>query len=143
MKLQNQETIKQSGLKEKARQEQKAKNKKRKIYRSFLTLVLFFCIIWLLYSAVLNIFKNVIYRSKIHKSLELNDDEREKNFRLRNELKNYTNSTEQIESIARNNLKMAGDNEILVIINKNQEEIKEPETFFEKVVDFLKKETER
>ena len=108
-----------------------------------MTFVFFFCILWLTYSVALNIFKNVTYSAKIHKSLQLNDDENERNIRLKNQLKNYANSTEQIESIARNNLKMAGDNEILVIINKNQEEIKEPETFFEKVIDFLKKETER
>ena len=143
MTLQNQETIKGESLKEQTRKKQKAKNKTRKIYRSFLTLVLFFCIIWLLYSAALNIFKNVMYRGKIHKSLELNDDERERNLRLKNELKNYNNSTEQIESIARNNLKMAGDNEILIIINKNQEEVKEPETISEKIIDYFKRASER
>ena len=143
MTLQNQETIKGNSLKAQTRKKQKAKNKTRRIYRSFLTLVLFFCIVWLSYSAALNIFKNVIYRGKIRKSLELNDDAREKNLRLKNELKTFNNSTEQIESIARNNLKMAGDNEILIIINKNQEEIKEPETLSEKIMDYFKKVSER
>ena len=42
------------------------------------------------------------------------------NIRLKEELDNF-NSLKSLEAIARNNLKMAGDDEVLVIINKKKE----------------------
>lgn len=43
-----------------------------------------------------------------------------RNENLKQEIKNFS-SASSLESIARNNLKMAGENEVLVIINTAQE----------------------
>ena len=47
-------------------------------------------------------------------------DASKKNETLKQEIKNFS-SASSLESIARNNLKMAGQNEVLVIINTAQE----------------------
>lgn len=50
----------------------------------------------------------------------LNEQAYVENQRLKEELEDF-NSTKSLEAIARNNLKMAGEDEVLVIINKPQE----------------------
>ena len=104
--------------------EDKHKKKQTKFKYSILTIVLLICIIELSVSAVQNISKNITFSSKI-KGLEAKrNDELDKNKQLKSDIKNY-NSYKTLESIARNNLKMAEKDEILVIVNKP--EIKESE----------------
>ncbi len=92
---------------------------------SLLTIVLIVCIIELLYSNIQNITKNINHQSKI-KALEAKkNEELEKNKFLKSEIENF-NSDEILESIVRNNLKMAGKDEILIIIN-NKENSKQEE----------------
>ena len=52
------------------------------------------------------------------------DDAEKKNQRLKREIRDFS-QTESLEAIARNNLKMAGKDEILIIINKEEEPIEE------------------
>lgn len=59
-----------------------------------------------------------------------------RNKNLKKEVENF-NSMEKVESIARNNLKMAAKNEVLVIINEPEKEKVVPKTFREKVVYFF------
>ncbi len=97
--------------------EDKHQKKPAKFKYSILTIVLLICIIELTVSAVQNISKNITFSSKI-KGLETKrNEELNKNKQLKSDLKNY-NSEKILESIARNNLKMAGKDEILVIVNK-------------------------
>ena len=104
--------------------EDKHKKKQTKFKYSILTIVLLICIIELSVSAVQNISKNITFSSKI-KGLEAKrNEELDKNKQLKSDIKNY-NSYKTLESIARNNLKMAEKDEILVIVNKP--EIKESE----------------
>ena len=94
--------------------------KRKKKFFSLLTFVLLICIIELTVSAVQNINKNINFISKI-KGLEAKrDEELIRNKQLKSEIENF-NSKTNLESIARNNLKMAGENEILIIINKPTE----------------------
>ncbi len=67
----------------------------------------------------MNITKSVNYNSKIKKMKQLKTEAYEENQRLKSELEGI-NSSKSLEAIARNNLKMAGDDEVLVIINKNE-----------------------
>lgn len=98
--------------------------RKKKFY-SLLTIVLLICIIELTVSAIQNINKNINFISKIKGLEQKRDEELDKNKQLKSELENF-NSATTLESIARNNLKMAGENEILIIINKpTEEQIKE------------------
>ena len=98
-------------------------NRKVGFYYSFLTVVLVFCLIQIGYCAILNISKIISYQSK---SIIL--ENHLKKVKLRNEdlkaEKKMITSDNSLEGIARNNLKMAGQDEVLVIINKKVEKPK-------------------
>lgn len=91
--------------------------KKLKLHYSMLTVVLLICIIELTVSAVQNINKNIHFASKIKGLENKRNEELSKNKQLKSEIENF-NSDMILESIARNNLKMAGKDEILIIMNK-------------------------
>lgn len=90
---------------------------KKKFRYSLLTVVLLICIIELAVSAVNNINKNIRFTYKIKGLEQKRNEELDKNKQLKSEIENY-NSQTTLESIGRNNLKMAGENEILIIVNK-------------------------
>ena len=92
-------------------------NKKSKMHYSLLTVVLVICIVELAFGAFQNINKNVNFLSKINGLENLRNKELTKNKQLKSEIENF-NSEISLESIARNNLKMAGENEVLIIINR-------------------------
>ena len=102
---------------------QKEKKKRR---FSWLTFVLVICILELAVSAFNNISKNINFVSKIKGLENKRNEEMDKNKQLKSELENF-NSEATLESIARNNLKMAGKNEILIIMNEPQKEEDNPE----------------
>ena len=99
----------------------KSKIHKRKIvfYYSFLTFVLLFCLVQVGFSVLLNTSKIVAYRAKIKTMTKVRDEAEQTNKDLKNNIKLFSKAS-SLEEIARNNLKMAGNKEILVIINKNQ-----------------------
>ena len=102
----------------------KRKNANRRqhtrFYYSFLTIILLVCLVHLSFSALLNVTKVVSYHRKIS-TLESKQIAAEaKNAELKKDIKNFS-TTASLESIARNNLKMAGKDEVLVIVNKQQE----------------------
>ncbi len=114
---------------------QKINNKKEKynrkvgFYYSFLTVVLLFCLCQIGWGAILNISKIISYHSK---SIILENHLQQAKMRnedLKAERKMVT-SDNSLEGIARNNLKMAGQDEVLVIINKKVEQPKEKKTFW-------------
>ncbi len=101
--------------------EQKEKKKRR---FSWLTFVLIICIIELAVSAFNNINKNINFVSKVKGLESKRNEELDRNKQLKSELENF-NSEATLESIARNNLKMAGKNEILIIMNEPPKEEEE------------------
>lgn len=113
---QNGEIIISKAIIEKNRQ-----RKKMSAYYSFLTVVLLFCLIQITFSAVLNISKVISYQRKIQVMKNTKKQVIKKNNQLKTEINNFSSSSSW-ESIARNNLKMAGDNEILVLIDEKLEE---------------------
>lgn len=104
---------------------------KKKIHYSLLTFVLIICILELAVSAVNNINKNINFAAKIRGLEEKRNEELDKNKQLKSEIENF-NSETTLESIARNNLKMAGENEILLIINKPKADLSSAENAKEK-----------
>ena len=98
---------------------------KKGFYYSFLTIVLLFCLIQVGFGAILNISKTISYKAKIKTLEKVRDDAEMKNRALKEDIKEFSTTT-SLEEIARNNLKMAGEDEVLVIINKS--EPKEEET---------------
>jgi cell division protein FtsL len=102
----------------------KTKNKQRKnkirVYYSLLTIVLLICLAQIGFSAILNISKTISYQTKINTMEKTKNQAEKRNKKIKEEIKNFSTAS-SLESIARNNLKMAGEDEVLVIINTAQE----------------------
>lgn len=98
----------------------KGKSRKTGFYYSFLTLVLVFCLIQIGYGAILNIGKIVSYKAKVITLERVLKQTKLHNQDLKAEKKLVT-SDNSLEGIARNNLKMAKQDEVLIIINKKVE----------------------
>ena len=99
----------------------KAKVRRKKRFRySFLTIILLVCLIQMTIGGLLNnITKLVAYHGKLIKIESKQIAEEARNAELKKNIKNFSTTT-AMESIGRNNLKMAGKDEVLVIVNKHQ-----------------------
>ena len=114
------ENIEQGNSKKEINQNSNVKkNHKTGFYDSFLTLVLLFCLIQIGFGAILNISKTISYRAKISTLSKIRDNAENQNQELKEDIKLFS-STSSLEGIARNNLKMAGEDEVLILINNNQ-----------------------
>lgn len=87
-------------------------------------MVLLLCLVQITISAVLNISKIVSYKAKIVQITKTRNAAKALNEQLQDNIKNFSNVT-GLEAIARNNLKMSGEDEVLVIINTKPDETKE------------------
>ncbi len=92
---------------------------KKRFYYSFLTIVLIVCFLQALRGAYLNVARYVTLNGKLQKLELIKKKATQKNNELKDQLKEY-NSIEGIEAIARDNLKMVGKNEVLVIIKDSK-----------------------
>ena len=92
-------------------------------YYSFLTIILLLCLVQITISAVLNISKIISYKAKIVQITKTRDAALTFNDQLKDNINNFS-KIDGMEAIARNNLKMSGEDEVLVIINTPEEEIK-------------------
>lgn len=108
-----------------AKSRKKIRRHKRKIgvYYSFLTFVLLFCLVQVGFGAILNISKIIAYKAKINTMEKVRDDAETRNKELKNDIKQFSR-TSSLEEIARNNLKMAGEDEVLVLINNTNQDSK-------------------
>ena len=68
--------------------------------------------------------KNCILQAKIVQITKTRNAAKALNEQLQDNIKNFSNVT-GLEAIARNNLKMSGEDEVLVIINTKPDETKE------------------
>jgi len=127
-----------SNLKSRIQNQQKKKIRKTRFYHSFLTIILLLIVCQIGYSALLNLAKIVVYQAKIVKAQELKDEAEKRNSFLKNEIANF-NSMKKVESIARNNLKMAAKDEVLIIINQPQETLDDEKKQDNKIVQFFEK----
>lgn len=122
----------------------KTKSKKRNsssghgFYYSFLTIVLLLCLVQITISAVLNISKVVSYKAKIVQMTNNRDAALALNDQLKDNIKNFSN-VNGLEAIARNNLKMSGEDEVLIIINSPNGENGTEETRKNKFTKFFNK----
>lgn len=90
-------------------------------YYSFLTVILLLCLVQITISAVLNVSKVISYKAKIVQITKTRDAARALNDQLKDNINNFSNVA-GLEAIARNNLKMSSEDEVLVIINTPKEE---------------------
>ena len=107
----------------KEKRKQRKNSRKTGFYYSFFTVVLVFCLIQIGYGAILNVGKIISYQGKIYTLENLLKKTQARNEDLKTEKKVIT-SDNSLEGIARNNLKMASEDEVLIIINKKVEEPK-------------------
>ncbi len=91
---------------------------KKRAYYFFCTIVLLVCLIQFLYGSLFNFTRFIVLNGKIDRLETLNKISLEKNKRLKNQFKVYS-SHKGIEELARNNLKMVGKDEVLVLIKNN------------------------
>ncbi len=111
--------------KEKGKAKAKNKNSASKgFYYSFLTIILFLCLIQITISAVLNVSKIISYNAKIVQITKTRDAAQALNEQLKDNINNFSNVS-GLEAIARNNLKMSSEDEVLVIISNPKDEEKE------------------
>ena len=110
-------------------QQEQEYNRKTGFYYSFLTIVLIFCLIQIGYGAILNISKIISYQNKTRILENVLKHAKMQNQDLKSERKMVT-SDNSLEGIARNNLKMAKDDEVLIIINKKVEKPKKKKKFW-------------
>lgn len=108
-------------LMSKMQEKNKQENKKTKFYYSFLTIVLLFCLIQVGFGVILNISKTISYRGKISKMEKIKNISEANNIDLKQNITRFSSST-SLEGIARNNLKMAGEDEVLILINDPKEQ---------------------
>ena len=105
--------------------EKEKKNKNKSVshgfYYSFFTVVLLLCLIQITVSAVLNVSKVISYKAKIVQITKTRDAALALNEQLKDNIRNFSNIS-GLEAIARNNLKMSSEDEVLVIINTSKEE---------------------
>ncbi len=110
--------------KEQAKNKVSRSSASKGFYYSFLTVILFLCLIQITVSAVLNVSKVVSYKAKIVQITKTRDAALALNEQLRDSINNFSNIA-GLEAIARNNLKMSSEDEVLVIINKPKQGIEE------------------
>lgn len=123
---------KESSLKNRVKKNNDKKNKSSNFYYSFLTIVLLIFLSQVVFSAILNITKNISYQAKIATIKKSKAEAENKNIKLKKDLKDFS-SVESLEAIARNNLKMAGDDEVLIIINEIKKQKTEEENKNKKI----------
>lgn len=123
---------KEVSLKNKISKKNDKNNKSSNFYYSFLTIVLLIFLSQVVFSAILNITKNIAYSAKIATIKKSKTEAEDKNKKLKKELKDFS-TVESLEAIARNNLKMAGDDEVLIIINEIKKQKTEEENSNKKI----------
>jgi len=90
---------------------------KERIYHIILSFIMIMCFLQLMCGTGINITRFITLNKQIHELKELNQDAVKKNIQLKEQLKIYS-SYSGIEELARNNLKMVGKDEILVLIRR-------------------------
>lgn len=95
----------------------KADNSKNKIYYSGLTLFLLFALIQVGWSVLMNFSKAISFNSKISTLEKIKEVSLARNEQLKNEIQAFSQIS-KLEGIARNSLKMASEDEVLILINE-------------------------
>ena len=134
------EDLSKSEKKKQRKEKRKRRKESRKtdFHYSFFTIVLIFCLMQIGYGAILNIGKIISYQGKMFTLENLLKKAQARNEDLKMEKKVVT-SDNSLEGIARNNLKMAGEDEVLIIINQKVEEPKKEKKKFEFEFKWFKK----
>ena len=96
--------------------DKKKLKKREKLYYSGLTIFLMLALIQVGWSVVMNFSKVVSFNSKISTLKKMKQASVDYNEQLKNEIQSYS-QVSNLEGIARNSLKMASEDEVLILIN--------------------------
>ncbi|MBO7673331.1 septum formation initiator family protein [bacterium] len=96
--------------------DKKRLKKSEKIYYSGLTIFLLLALIQVGWSVIMNFSKVVSFNSKISTLNKMKQSSTDYNEQLKGEIQAYS-QVSQLEGIARNSLKMASEDEVLILIN--------------------------
>ena len=96
--------------------DKKRLKKSDKIYYSGVTIFLLLALIQVGWSVIMNFSKVVSFNSKISTLNKMKKASTDYNEQLKNEIQAYS-QVSQLEGIARNSLKMASEDEVLILIN--------------------------
>lgn len=91
---------------------------KERVYHALLSVIILIAIAQVFTSIGINAIKLASLNNQINELRELNAGATEKNIQLKEQLRIYS-SYKGIEELARNNLKMVGKDEVLVLIRKS------------------------
>lgn len=105
----------------KIEKDKKTSTTKERVYYSGLTLILLFALLQVGWSVIMNFSKAISFNSKKADLERLKDATVARNEQLKAEIQSYSQIS-QLEGIARNSLKMASEDEVLVLINEQQNE---------------------
>ena len=124
--------VNKEGKNSKEKKDSSSSSVSQGFYYSFLTVILLLCLVQIAVSAVLNVSKVISYKAKIVQITKSRDAAKALNDQLKDNIKNFSNVA-GLEAIARNNLKMSSEDEVLVIINtpKNEEEKPKKPSFWD------------
>lgn len=89
----------------------------KRVYYLFITILLLICLSQIVRGIFLNVAKYITLNQQLQKLEKLKVNAVNENNLLKEQLKNYT-SSKGIESLARDNMKMVGKNEVLVEIKQ-------------------------
>ncbi len=89
----------------------------KRVYYSFLTFVLILCLVQISWGAYINVAKYVVLNHKLNKLEQIHDETKLENQKLKKQIKDFS-SSKGIETLARDNLKMLGKDEVLVVIKE-------------------------
>lgn len=90
---------------------------KERVYHLLLSFIMGIYFLQLMCGTGINITRFITLNKQINELNQLNQDATKKNIQLKEQLKIYS-SYSGIEELARNNLKMVGKDEVLVLIKK-------------------------
>lgn len=89
----------------------------KRVYYFFITILLLICLFQIVRGIFLNVAKYITLNNQLQKLEKLEVNAVNENNLLKEQLKNYT-SSKGIESLARDNMKMVGKNEVLIEIKQ-------------------------
>ena len=91
---------------------------KKRAYYLFIAFLLLICVFQAIRGAYLNTTKYIVLNQQLNKLAKLNTMALERNLELKKQIQSYT-SNKGIEALARDNLKMVGQNEVLVVVKQS------------------------